>query len=101
MHRDHAVCIPVLRAPAVAGMMAPGEERRARQRAEAVAVIHRAQELEGAEVHPSGPGASGAGGTDVDLDEEGVGLGGRVARGAACGLAYAVASSCRRGDPAQ
>ncbi|GFF94018.1 canalicular multispecific organic anion transporter 1 [Aspergillus udagawae] len=80
MYGDHAVRIPVLRAPAVAGMMAPGEERRARQRAEAVAVIHRTQELEGAEVHPvriqSGPGASGAGGTDVDLDEEGVGLGG-------------------------
>ncbi|KAF5855852.1 hypothetical protein ETB97_008316 [Aspergillus alliaceus] len=52
MHRDHAVRIPVLRAPAVAGMMTPGEEKRARQRAEAVAVVQRAQELEGAEVHP-------------------------------------------------
>ncbi|KAG2019282.1 hypothetical protein GB937_005196 [Aspergillus fischeri] len=55
MHRDHAVRIPVLRAPAVAGMMAPGEEKRARQRAEAVAVVQRAQEMEGAEVHPVPP----------------------------------------------
>lgn len=70
MHRDHAVRIPVLRAPAVAGMMAPGEEKRARQRAEAVAVVQPAEELEGSEVHPvriqSGPGGSGPeGGEDL------------------------------------